>query len=280
MALVGVMIGGSFAVSLVAAPLLYRAVGLSGLFVFTGLLALAGIGIVLRLVPTPPQPPSRAAARRPGAVRWTDGDLLRLDAGIFVLHFAQTAMFVVVPARLVASGLPLAEHWKLYLPVVVASFAVMMPPLNWAERMGRLRGLFLFAIALQALAQVGFALIPPGIASLSVLLLLFFIAFNMLEALIPSLVSRLAPAAGRGTAMGVYNTSQSLGIFAGGALGGVLAARTGDSGVFVAGALLMAAWFVLAWSARRWPLRGGRLGDVRAGAGSPAGEGRPTDRPA
>src|SRR5690606_17915407 len=146
--------------------------------------------------------------------------------------------------------------------------------------MGRLRGLFLFAIALQALAQVGFAVIPAGIGSLSVLLLLFFIAFNMLEALIPSLVSRLAPAAGRGTAMGVYNTSQSLGIFAGGALGGVLAARTGDSGVFVAGALLMAAWFVLAWSARRWRLRGGRLGDVRAGAGSPAGEGRPTDRPA
>jgi MFS family permease len=284
MALVGAMIGVSFAISLVAAPLLYRAVGLSGLFVLTGLLAVAGIAIVVWAVPSPaaaatgaPSPrhggtaATTASTASTGPTRWSDGDLLRLDGGIFVLHFAQTAMFVVIPARLVAAGLMLPEHWKIYLPVVIAAFAVMMPPLNWAERMGRLRGLFLFAVLLQAVTQLGFAVLPSGIASLSVLLLLFFIAFNMLEALIPSLVSRLAPAAGRGAAMGVYNTSQSLGIFAGGALGGVLGQRAGESAVFLVAALLMAAWFLVARGARRWPLRAGAIGDPRNPSGRATG---------
>jgi predicted MFS family arabinose efflux permease len=131
----------------------------------------------------------------------------------------------------------------------------MMPPLNWAERAGQLRGLFLFAIGLQFVSQVGFAFVPPGIGSLSVLLLL--IGFNMLEALMPSLVSRLAPAEGRGMAMGIFSTTQALGIFAGGALGGLLAGRLGGAAVFLAAALLIALWALVARGARRWPVRHG-----------------------
>ena len=258
MAIVGAMIGLSFAFSLVAAPLLYRAISLSGIFVLTGLLAVAGIAIVWWLIPSPAREPAAAAGARVSLRRVLDADMTRLNFGIFVLHLTQMTLFVVVPARLVdLVGLPLSEHWKIYLPVVVASFAVMMPPLNWAERAGRLRGLFLFAIGLQFISQVGFAFVPPGLGSVSVLLLLFFISFNMLEALMPSLVSRLAPAEGRGTAMGIYGTTQALGVFAGGALGGLLAQRLGGASVFLAAALLIAVWAVVARGARRWPLGAG-----------------------
>ena len=184
--------------------------------------------------------------------------MMRLNLGIFVLHLTQMTLFVVVPARLVnLVGLPLSEHWKIYLPVVVASFAVMMPPLNWAERAGQLRGLFLVAIGLQFITQLGFAFVPPGLGSVSVLLLLFFLSFNMLEALMPSLVSRLAPAEGRGMALGIYSTTQALGVFAGGALGGLLAQRMGDASVFITAALLIAVWGLVARGARRWPMRHG-----------------------
>jgi predicted MFS family arabinose efflux permease len=131
----------------------------------------------------------------------------------------------------------------------------MMPPLNWAERSGQVRGLFLLAIATQLVSQVGFALVPPGLGSLSVFLLLFFLSFNMLEALMPSLVSRLAPTEGRGLAMGIFSTTQALGVFAGGALGGLLAHRLGEGSVFAACGLLSAAWWLLARGARRWPGR-------------------------
>ena len=232
MAMVGAMIGLSFAFSLVAAPLLYRAIGLSGIFVLTGLLAAAGIAIVWWLFPRPrpcpavpraPGPLQRPAAKSDGQSagkstggslrKVLDADMMRLNFGIFVLHLTQMTLFVVVPARLVnLVGLPLSEHWKIYLPVVVASFAVMMPPLNWAERPGQLRGLFLVAIGVQFISQLGFAFVPrrARLAS-SVLLLLFFLSFNMLEALMPSLVSRLAPAEGRGMAMGIFSTTQALG---------------------------------------------------------------------
>jgi predicted MFS family arabinose efflux permease len=167
---------------------------------------------------------------------------------------------VVVPARLVEiAGLPLSEHWKIYLPVVVASFAVMMPPLNWAERNGRIRALFLLAIAGQFVSQMGFAFVPPGLGSVSVFMLTFFISFNMLEALMPSLLSRLAAADGRGTAMGIFSTSQALGVFVGGALGGLLAQRLGETSVFIVAGLVIAAWYLVARGALRWPGRRGAI---------------------
>lgn len=252
MAIIGATIGFSFALSLVAAPALYPLIGLGGLFALTGALALAGIGVVVWLVPAVPRRALLRGAEAPGALRAAllDPQLMRLNAGIFVLHLVQMAMFVVVPPLLVAAGLPLAAHWQLYLPVVLASFALMLPFVLHADRRNAGRGIMLGAIALLVLAEGGLMLSGARVALLGVLLLAFFCAFNVLEALIPSLVSRLAPAQGRGTAIGVYNTTQTLGLFCGGMLGGWLAGRFGTAAVFGACAVLALGWLAIAYGMR------------------------------
>jgi len=247
MAMVGASIGFSFALSLVAAPALYQAIGMGGLFALTGVMALAAIGVVLWMVPrAAPRPPAPPAG--PGALRLAllDPQLLRLNLGIFALHLVQMAMFVVLPPLLVVGGLPLAAHWKVYLPVVLASFALMALPVWYADRRNAGRPVMLGAIALLALAEGGFSLAGARLVPLALLLLAFFAAFNVLEALIPSLVSRIAPSHGRGTAIGVYNTTQTLGLFCGGLAGGWLAGRFGPGAVFLACAALSVAWLALA----------------------------------
>ena len=252
MAMIGATIGFSFALSLVAAPSLYHWIGMGGLFALTGVLALGAIGVIAWLVPDAPQRAPASAAEAPGALRAAllDPQLLRLNAGIFVLHLVQMAMFVVVPPLLVASGLPLSAHWKIYLPVVLASFALMLPPVLHADRRNAGRGVMLGAIALLFLAEGGLTLSGPHIVLLAVLLLAFFCAFNVLEALIPSLVSRLVPAQARGTAIGVYNTTQTLGLFCGGLLGGWIAGRHGPAAVFGVCAALALAWLGIAYGMR------------------------------
>jgi predicted MFS family arabinose efflux permease len=174
-------------------------------------------------------------------------ELLRLNFGIFALHVAQMAMFVVVPPLLVdRGGLAVTEHWKVYLPVVIASFVLMIPPLLAAERHGRSRRLFLGSIATVGFAQLWLTGWATGPGSIVLGLLAFFVGFNLLEAAIPSLVTRVAPARARATALGVYNTTQALGLFVGGALGGVVAKHLGASGVFGLCAALMALWAVIA----------------------------------
>ena len=265
MALVGASIGLTFALSLVAAPLLYERIGMPGLFHLTGALAVAGIAIVLFAVPSPRDAVPRLAAdgTRVERTRFRevalDGELMRLNVGIFALHMVQMAMFVVLPAWLVERAqLPLADHWKIYLPVVVASFVLMVPPIAWGERAGRLRAVVLGSIALLLAAQLGYAAQPVGVTAFAVLLLVFFAAFNVLEATVPSMVSRLAPPDVKGTALGLYNTVQALGLFAGGALGGWASSRFGGVAVFVLCAGVMAVWLVVAMGARRWPQPGGR----------------------
>ncbi|MEX1074279.1 MAG: MFS transporter [Burkholderiales bacterium] len=252
MAMIGATIGFSFALSLVAAPPLYHRIGMGGLFALTGVLALGAIGVIAWLVPDAPRRAPASAADAPGALRAAllDPQLLRLNAGIFVLHLVQMAMFVVVPPLLVASGLPLAAHWKIYLPVVLASFALMLPPVLHADRRNAGRGVMLGAIALLFLAEGGLTLSGPHIVLLALLLLAFFCAFNVLEALIPSLVSRLVPAQARGAAIGVYNTAQTLGLFCGGLLGGWIAGRHGPAAVFGVCAALALAWLGIAYGMR------------------------------
>jgi predicted MFS family arabinose efflux permease len=248
MAMVGTTIGFSFALSLVLAPALYQVIGMGGLFALTGVLALTAIVVLLWLVPSAPMPQRAAPADAPGGLRKAllDPQLLRLNTGIFVLHAVQMAMFVVVPPLLVASGLPLPSHWKIYLPVVLASFVLMVPPVFVADRRNAGRGVMLGAIGLLALAEGGFTLSAPHIAILAALLVAFFAAFNVLEALLPSLVSRIAPAHARGTAIGIYNTTQTLGLFCGGLMGGWVAGRFGPTAVFGACAALALGWLVVA----------------------------------
>ncbi|MFT3778880.1 MAG: MFS transporter [Ottowia sp.] len=188
---------------------------------------------------------------------WRHPLLWRLDLGVFVLHTVQMAMWVVVPGRLLQAGVPRSAHWQVYLPAVLASF-VLMGGLFALERRGHLRAVLRGAIALLLLVQLALlALAPqaPGAWTLGVVLFAFFVAFNILEATQPSMISRLAPARARGAALGVYNTLQSLGLFAGGALGGWLLKHAGAPGVFAATALLAALWLLLGWAQQVPPAR-------------------------
>ncbi len=246
MAMIGSSIGLVFALSMVGAPLLYSAIGMPGIFVLTGLLSLAAIVVVLRVVPAAPALPAAPPAARFREVL-VHPQLLRLNFGVFALHLVQTAMWVVVPTALVqAGGLPVGEHWKVYLPAVLASFAVMVPAIIAAERHGRMKLVFAAAIALLIAVQAGFALAGNGLLSLAIWLALFFVAFNVLEATQPSLISRIAPPHAKGAALGVYNTTQSFGLFLGGALGGALAQFAGPTAVWLASAGLGAIWLLLA----------------------------------
>lgn len=256
MALVGASIGLMFALSLVVAPPLAAAIGLSGLFVLTGALSFAGIGVVIWVVPPAPALVPLVGSRLAGLSQvLTNPALLRLNVGVFVLHAVQLAMWVAVPALLVQAGLPKGGHWQAYLPAVVLSFG-FMGVVFALERRGQLRGVFLLSIGLIFLAQLGFAALTGRASSsvqlwaLGLLLFVFFCGFNALEATQPSLVTRLAPAASRGAALGVYNTLQSLGFFTGGALGGWLAKIWGAQGLFAACAVATALWLWAAWGMR------------------------------
>ncbi len=250
MALVGGSIGLMFAVALVAAPLLVAQVGLPGLFGLTCALALAAIAVVLWWTPAEPVQHQNAPRGNLSDV-WKNADLVRLNFGVFALHTVQMAMWMAVPALLVQAGLGKDLHWQVYLPAVVVSF-LFLGGLFALERRGLLRGTLLASIALVLVVQLGLAWVswngqPPGLWTLGVLLLVFFCGFNALEASQPSLVSRMAPASLRGAALGSYNMLQSLGLFAGGALGGALVQWAGKPTLFATTGALTALWLLLTW---------------------------------
>jgi MFS family permease len=251
MAMIGSSIGLVFAVSLVAAPLLYAVIGMSGIFWLTAVLSVLAIGVLSRSVPNPPRVEARPV-RFGGVLR--NGQLLRLNLGIFTLHLVQMAMFVVIPAALVArGGLPVASHWQVYLPAVLVSFAFMVPAIIMAERKNRLKPVFLAAIGLLVLTQVGFLFGRSGLWPIAAGLMAFFVAFNILEATLPSLVSRIAPPNAKGAALGVYNTTQALGLFLGASLGGWLNQHVGADSVFIMTAALALVWLGLAATMRPPP---------------------------
>ena len=257
MAMVGGSIGVTFALSLVLAPLLYRLVGMGGIFALTGVLAVAAILVVRYVVP--PAPVMKVQPVAFGSIL-KHVELARLNYGVFALHLTQIAIFVVVPAALVQYvNLPVAEHWKIYLPVMIASFVLMLPPVFIAEKHGKMKQVFVGAIGLLLLVQLGmWRLLSQEAVSgtmLVVLLLVFFVAFNILEASQPSLVSRIAPPAARGAALGIYNTLQSLGLFCGGLVGGWLKQHVGSSAVFLVGAALTFVWLIMAFNMRNLPRR-------------------------
>jgi len=249
MALVGGSIGLMFALSLVLAPLLVAAVGLPGLFVLTAALAFGGIATVLWGVPPEPAVHKHQPRGKLSEVMGHTG-LLRLNFGVFMLHSVQLAMWMAVPALLVQAGLSKDHHWWVYLPAVLASFFVMGGTLFPLERRGYLRAVFLAAIGLIALVQVGLLVVAggtPGVTALGLLMFVFFCGFNILEASQPSMVSRIAPPQARGAALGVYNTLQSLGLFAGGVAGGYLVKAYGVQGLFAVCTAAIVLWLLVAW---------------------------------
>jgi MFS family permease len=249
MALVGISIGLMFAVSLVAAPALAVHIGLVGIFALTGSLALLGVAGVVWWVPKEPLQHKNLPRGRLADVLQSV-PLMRLNFGVFVLHAVQLAMWMAIPALLVQAGLSREHHWWVYLPAVLGSFVVMGGSLFQLEKRGYLRAVFLLSIGLIAGVELGLwwlADTTPSITLLGVLLFVFFYAFNVLEASQPSIVSKLAPANARGAAIGVYNTLQSLGFFAGGLMGGGLVKYGGASVLFGVCGALMLAWLIFAW---------------------------------
>ena len=252
MSIVGITIGLSFTLSLVAGPLLASWFGVRGIFWVIALLAVVGILLVSFAMPTiKNQSFQREAEADPSQFKeiLKNPQLLRLDLGVFILHAMLTAMFIVVPLTLRDAGaLESTEHWYLYLPVMLLSFALMVPFIIQAESKGRMKQIFVGAIATITVMQLAFAFIELDFWSLFFILLIFFTAFNLLEASLPSLVVKLSPADKKGTASGVYSTSQFLGAAIGGVLGGYFYQYYGYNGVFLFTAVIGAIWFVAAYS--------------------------------
>ncbi|NHI01140.1 MFS transporter [Oceanimonas sp. MB9] len=248
MAIIGVCIGMSFAAAMVAGPLLAAQFGLSGVFWTTAVLALVGMIMVRFLLPesvSKGQIRDVTAAPELFGRLLKDKQLLRLDVGIMLLHMTLTAVFVAFPLSLANAGLVPEHHWWLYLPALILSFVLIIPFLILGARRNMNKLLFQASILVMMVALVLMALGQGKLWLLAVAMVLYFTAFNFMEASLPAFLSMLAPAGGKGTAMGIYSTSQFFGAFLGGVLGGALFQQLGGAGVFLLVALTMVFWFWL-----------------------------------
>jgi len=267
MAMVGTTIGGTFALSLVISSPLDHWIGVPGMFALTGILALIAMAWVRFVIPNPRisrfhSDAEATSAKFKDVIKNTQ--LLRLNFGIFALHTAQMALFLVIPfALLKTAGADQSHHWVVYLPILLGSFVLMVPAIIYGEKKNQLKLVFVSSIALMLIAQLMLSQLIGHLWGIVLSLTCYFVAFNVLEASLPSLISKIAPASAKGTAMGVYNTSQSLGLFLGGVLGGYLSEHYGASAVFIFCSALIGIWLVLAFSMERPPAVRTRLFHVR-----------------
>ncbi|CAE6741283.1 MFS transporter [Candidatus Nitrotoga fabula] len=249
MAMIGITIGITFSISLVLAPVLYQAIDVPGIFVLTGALALLAVLFVAYLIPNPAitrfHSGSGASRKQFGEVL-RNRDLLRLDFGIFSLHAILMSVFMQVPFVLKNNGLDVARHWQVYLPVMLLAFVLMVPPIIVAEKKAKMKQVFIGSIALATCGQLSLMLTQGSIWGVVFSLLLFFVAFNVLEATLPSMISKIAPLAAKGTAMGIYSSVQFLGAFSGAFAGGFLLQNFGGDAVFAFAAGLLLLWLLVA----------------------------------
>ena len=249
MAMIGLSIGLTFSVSLVVAPMIADIIGVPGLFMLTGILTVISIGVVAWMTPDSEvsklHEDTQAQPSRMGEVL-RDRQLLNLDFGIFALHAAQMALFTALPFAMTQLGLEKIQHWKVYLPSTIAGLVIMIPLIIIGETRNKLKQVFILGIACIAAAQIGLLFGMHSIWLITAYLVVYFIGFNVLEASLPSMVSKIAPSDLKGTAMGVYNTMQSVGLFVGGASGGWLFQQYGFAGVFTFCSVLMLLWLVIA----------------------------------
>ncbi len=254
MATFGMSIGLSFTVAIILGPILNGWIGISGIFWMTALLALLGIMVLFRVVPNPAQSHMHHDAEAdPAQFRAVlrDRQLLRLDFGIFALHLILTAIFVVIPLGLRDAGLTPGDHWMVYLGVVLVAVVIMVPMIIVAEKKGKMKEVFALAIVLVLISQLGLWKMSHSLWGMILFLVIFFGGFNLLEATLPSLISKMAPADKKGTAMGVYSSSQFFGAFVGGLVGGTILQWSGGqeiAPVFLATAGLALVWLLIALS--------------------------------
>ena len=249
MAIVGISIGGAFMFALVAGPVLAGLIGVPGIFWSMVGLALVGIAITQFVVPRPlVLAVHRDAETVPSLLRSILGDseLRRLDFGVFALHAMLTASFLRVPALLRSSlGIDSHHQWMVYLPVLLVSVVVMVPAIIVAEKYRRMKTVFVAAVAALAVSQCLF-LAGAGAFWVIAGITVFFAGFNVMEASLPSLITKTAPPAAKGTAAGIFSTSQFLGIFVGGVAGGAIQQTLGGNAVFVASLGLAIVWILVA----------------------------------
>lgn len=248
MAVIGVSIGGSFGLGLVAGPIISGYAGVQGVFVVTAVLAALAILAIIYLVPNPQQSrlhrDAEVVPAEMGQVLKRP-ELLRLNYGIFCLHLVLMAIFVVVPALMRQAGLNAGHEWQVYLPVFASSMVFAVPFVILAEKKRKMKAVFVGAIAVLTAAEISLSLLHQSLPGIIGCLWLFFAAFNLLEATLPSLVSKTAPGDLKGTAMGAYSTAQFLGLFLGGLIGGWFNGRFGSTAVFIFCAALAFSWLLV-----------------------------------
>jgi len=251
MAIIGMTIGVTFALSMAAGPLLDRMIGVPGIFALTGVLALAALLVVRLIVPEPGQAVAHKTAAQQASLQSVlrDRQLMRLNYGIFALHGILMALFVVLPFAL-QERLPAGSHWRVYLPVMVGAIMLMLPPMMLAERRGLQKPVFVSAVAVLIGALALLMFLDRGLPAVVVGLLLFFTAFNLLEATLPSMISKRAPAGAKGTAIGVFSSVQFVGAFVGAATGGWLSQHYGTPAVFGFCGTLAIVWLLLSFGMR------------------------------
>lgn len=247
MATIGMFIGLSFTLAMVFGPIVAEAFGLSGLFWFTAVLTVLAMFMIQFMVPYSVNKAPRGdnvalPAQLSNLIR--NPQLTRLNWGVFILHMALTACFITLPKQFVAAGLALENHWQLYLPTLLGSFFLMVPFMIFAIKKQREKQMFTAAVALLSCALFLMWILPGGFWNLVLSVVLFFTAFNYLEATMPSILSRLAPAGVKGSVMGIYSSSQFLGAFTGGLLGGTIASYFGEQSIFLVMAVFTLLWLI------------------------------------
>ena len=249
MAAIGMTIGTVFAISLIVAPILNQWIGVPGIFAMTGILAILAIIVVKKIIPDPQisrfhSDTETSAASFSNVLHNTQ--LLRLNYGIFALHATLMALWLVVPLTLRQAGMAANNHWQIYFPVLVLSIIFIIPAIIYAEKKAKLKPVFIAAIAILLVGQILLAITSDSIWGTVIALLVFFSAFNLLEASLPSLISKIAPVGAKGTAIGIYSSTQFLGAFIGAASGGYLFGAYGSHALFAFCSLLLIVWLILA----------------------------------
>ena len=238
MGMIGMGIGASFLLSIMISVPLSSVVGLQGIFWFTALLGGLGL-LVLRNVPGGDRPETDTVVRRGDGM---NSGIHRLAVSVFFLHAQLTMLFVALPGSLVADyGLDVSQHWKIYVPGMLIAAGVLFPLLRILARLNREHLVLPWAFLVLGMSTLAFIMPLPGVA-LMIVVVLFFLAFNLLEATMPTLVSHLSGSHGRGWMMGRYTTFQFLGAFAGGVLGGWLLEHSGPIWTLTVSAWLAGVW--------------------------------------